>query len=298
MKKIILCLGFLFTLASAFSQSNDPRCPVFRRSNGNSGSCDARITLFYPTCPSTDYYVIGILNNGTLIPGLSFTTGACRNGKVEVCIAGSNLPPTQNLSLLFSNTQGGNLLFACSDIPNGGPLPVTMSEFVATRKSPSQVSLSWKTTLELNVREFIIQRKTGSTFEDIATVSAKNQLQGDTYSYSDMSAGRSAGQYRLKIMDVDGNFELSDIKNIRAMNGSVVFSAFPNPAYENVTIELAGNNDPYTIEVLDNSGRTIRNLNVSGNSKTVVSQLPKGAHMIRVTNKLTGEKETKMITVL
>lgn len=298
MKKIYLGLGLLFVFAAATAQQ-DPRCPQIRRNNGNAGSCDAKITLIYPSCPAINYQLIGILFNGQPLQGLSYYTGPCQNGMVEVCVQGGNLPSpgAGPLSYGFSATPGGSLLFTCNET-GGGNLPVNISSFHANRRTRNQVMLSWQTDFELNAKEFVIQRKTGNLFEDIATISANNLLAGSSYTFQDVNASKYASQYRLKAVDIDGSFLMSDIRNVKGTMGAVDFFVYPNPSFGRANLSIADTEGEYEVSILDNTGRVIRTLNISGDYSTQLTNLPKGNLMIRVVNKVTGEKLTKSISVL
>jgi hypothetical protein len=297
MKRILFCLGFIALTSSAFSQIPDPRCPVFRRNNGNKDGCDAKISLYYPTCPTMQYYVIGASQNGTLIPGLSFTTSPCSSGRVDVCVQGGNLPTVSKLSLLFSDAPNGSLLFSCGDDTSGGPLPVQLSAFNA-RRNVNGVQLNWQTEFEADLKAYIIQRKTGSNFEDIATINPSNIINGNSYQYADGAASKASSQYRLKIVDVDGSFAYSWIRSVRGNSGNLDFMIYPNPAIGRTQISIADSDDWFDVTLLDNAGRALRNFKVKGSQNAELNNLPKGNHLLRVTNKLTGESAIQKINVL
>jgi hypothetical protein len=297
MKRILICLGFTALTSAAFSQIVDPRCPVFRRNNGNKDGCDAKISLYYPTCPTMQYYVIGISYNGAVIPGLNFTTGPCAGGRVDVCVQGSNLPTASKLSLLFSDAPNGSLLFSCGDDTSGGPLPVKLSAFNA-RRNGNGVQLNWQTGFEADLKAFIIQRKSGLNFEDIATIDPSNIINGNFYQFSDANASKTSSQYRLKIVDIDGSFTYSWIRSVKGSAGNLDFMIYPNPAMGKTQISIADSDDWFEVTLLDNAGRTLRNFKVKGSQNAELNNLPKGNHLLRVTNKLTGESAIQKINVL
>lgn len=299
MKKIILSLGVLVSFLNGMSQI-DPRCPSFKRNNGNGAGCDAKLSLYYPNCPSMNYYVIGILDgSGNLIPGLTFETGNCTNGKVDVCVHGAAvLPPAQNLSLLFSDQPNGNLLFACTNIPNGGPTPVSITTFSAKRTNSRQVSLAWQTGFEADLKNFIIQRKSGNLFEDVATITAHNLSNGGNYNFTDNNVNGKSSQYRLKAVDMNGSFTYSDIRNIKGTAGLLDVLVFPNPAFGKVRVSITDMDADYSVDVMDQAGRIFKSASFNGNSIIEFNDLPKGLHLIRVTNKVTGETATEKVTVL
>lgn len=297
MKRILLCLGIACFTSAAISQIIDPRCPVFRRNNGNKDGCDAKITLYYPSCPSMNYYVIGATYQGSLIPGLSFTTGACVDGRVEVCVQGSNLPTSSKISLLFSNAPNGSLLFSCGDDTSGGPLPIQLGSFNA-RRNNSKIDLSWQTGFEADLKSFIIQRKNGSEFKDIATITPANLMSGKSYQFTDLHTSKSSSQYRLKIVDVDGSYTYSWIRSVRGMGGNLDFMVYPNPAFGKTQISIPDSDDWFDVTLLDNTGRALQNIKVKGSQNAELNNIPKGNHLIRITNKTTGESAIQKINAL
>jgi hypothetical protein len=296
MKKIFLTMGIVAIGLLAYAQ-NDPRCPEIRRNNGNARGCDAKITLDFGTCSATTWYVIAVLEDGSVIPGVTITQTPCDDGKVEVCVVGSNLPTVGHLSLAFSDEPNGTLVFVCEDVPSGGPLPVSLSAFNA-RRNNSTVNLNWKTEFEVNTREFVIQRKTGSDFQNLATIAATNSAAGNTYAYSDRNSSKGSSQYRLKIVNMDGTVAISDIRNVRGTSGNLDFIVFPNPSNGKVSINITEVDDAVEVEVVDNTGRVIQSKTVSNSSSVEFNGLPKGMHLVRITNKNTGETKTQKISVL
>lgn len=300
MKRIFLGLGILAISTTSFSQQgfNDPRCPVFHRNNGNAGGCDSKLTLYFPSCPTNPYYIIGILNNGVPMTGITYTVGACNNGRIDICVQGANLPSSRDIGLLFSDAPNGPLLFACTRVPSGGLTPVTMSSFNARRNNLS-VGLNWKTEFEDNIREFIIERKTANNFEEVGKVAAANILTGSTYSFTDNNGNRGASQYRIKGVDFDGAFTYSDIRNVKGTSGATDFFMFPNPSFGKVQLNVTDTEAPYDVEVIDNTGRIFKSMKVpAGTAIITLNDLPKGMHLVRLTNRATGETVTRKVSVL
>lgn len=295
MKKGLLALGFISLFSTAMAQ-RDPRCPqIIRRNNGNAGSCDARITLIFPSCPNPYYELIGINYNGQPL-NYTYTSGPCQNGIVDVCVVGGNLPGPGTGTLSYAFGTGTNVVFAC-DETGGGNLPVNISSFNAVRRNKNQVLLSWRTDFELNAKEFAIERKSGNSFVQIGTLLAENVLSGGTYTFQDVNASRNASQYRLKAIDIDGSYAHSDIRNVKGTKGAVDFFVYPNPAYGKTNLSIADSEGEYEVVILDNTGRKIKSFSMSGSYSTELNNLPKGSVMIRVTNKATGESVSKQVSV-
>lgn len=84
-------------------------------------------------------------------------------------------------------------------------------DYFQGRSEGEDVRLEWKTSEEVNLHNFIIERKTPkSSFVEIATIQPKGD--NSYYSYLDQSAYKTEGMvfiYRLKILDNDGSISYS-----------------------------------------------------------------------------------------
>ena len=279
----------------AFSQ-NDPRCPLFwKRNNGNAGGCDARISFYYSACPPVGYVATAILVNGVPITGLTFTASTCLNGRVDVCITGGNVPPAGRLAIVFCNPLIPTQCWTCI-AEEGGPQPVKLSAFVAKRNKGSVV-LSWKSDAEMNSKEYVIQRKIGNEWVDVATIPSANIASGSTYTYTDVNPSKSISQYRLKMVDWDATFANSEIRPVKGNGAPADFTIFPNPSSGNTKVSITDISEPTEVQLIDNSGRVLKNYSLVNTSEVEISNLQKGMYMIRLTNKNSGESLTKKLTV-
>ncbi|MDB5202741.1 MAG: hypothetical protein JWQ27_2150 [Ferruginibacter sp.] len=98
-------------------------------------------------------------------------------------------------------------------------LPVKLISFNASR-SPSAITLNWKTADENNSSRFEIERSVdGNTFTKAGSVNALgNNGVNNSYSFADnQSVTAPVTYYRLKIIDKDGRFNYSWIVAVKAM---------------------------------------------------------------------------------
>jgi hypothetical protein len=300
MKKILLSIGTLIITSIAISQTTQV-CPTsFKRSNGAGGGCPiAKLTLNYATCPTMalpidSVYQSGVKINATFDPGII----TCSNNSYEVtyCITSSNIAPTGFLTIYFhaAGAFNGN---TCTVPTTGGPLPVKLTDFYAKRNS-SVVALSWKTETEVNASSFILQRKTGADFVDVATIKATNDVSGSQYTYTDVNASKTVSQYRLKFIDKDGSYSLSEIRTVKGTLSVSDFTVYPNPSTGNAKVTVADISEPTDIQLIDNSGRVLKNIPMNNSNSVNIDNLKNGIYMIRITNKNSGENLTKKITVV
>jgi len=163
-------------------------------------------------------------------------------------------------------------------------MPVTLLSFSATRKNKNQNELDWQTSSESNSSSFDIERSlNGSLFTIIGSIPAagtsnvmKRYLFNDNYPI----AGADL-YYRLKMKDLDSKFKYSDIVRLNAGGApGVVIS--PNPVLDMLVIKNAGQFSK--IQIIDASGRTIRQLPLATSNQYDVSDLKQGVYLIRLVN--------------
>jgi Secretion system C-terminal sorting domain len=180
----------------------------------------------------------------------------------------------------------------------GGPLPIKLTNFFAKRNTAS-VGLSWKTTSEINAKSFIIQRKTGNEFFDVATIAATNKANGSMYTYEDKNTNNSISQYRLKLVDMDGFIAFSEIRTVKGASGSVSdFIVFPNPSTGNAKVTVTDISESTDVQLLDYSGRILKNVSMNNKNTVDFNSLQSGMYLIRIVNKNSGETSTKKLNVL
>jgi hypothetical protein len=180
---------------------------------------------------------------------------------------------------------------------SGGPLPIQMTGFYAKRKS-NAVTLSWQTAAELNAKEFVIQKKMGSSFVDIASVAADNKSDGSSYSFYDINSAKGISQYRLKMVDRNGAFTYSEIRAVKGTTGSADFTIFPNPSKGDARVTVTDISGPTDIQLVDNTGRTIKVVSMNNNNTVDFTNLQKGMYLVRIINKASGEIVAKKLNVL
>ena len=167
------------------------------------------------------------------------------------------------------------------------PLPVELVSFRA-EKAEKQVNLTWETASEKNNDYFIIERSAnGRNFEAIGKVKgAGNSNTVNAYAFADKNPMSGVSYYRLKQIDFDGKFEYSKIVSVtfESKLTSVVLAAYPNPAINELNVNVNGLQGKATLDITDATGRSLKQISVNGSETTTlnVETLPKGIYQIRV----------------
>lgn len=140
---------------------------------------------------------------------------------------------------------------------NSVALPLELIDFSAYAKDRS-IDLVWKTQNELDFTGFELERATEiNNFVSIAWIAGAGGEREQGYTFEDKEV--TAGQlyyYRLKMIDMDGRFNYSNIVSgsIKSLAGEV--KIFPNPVIDELNIE----NPPegmHTILIRNQQGKVV-----------------------------------------
>jgi hypothetical protein len=157
-------------------------------------------------------------------------------------------------------------------------LPLHLLDFHANKQN-NAVTLSWTTANEVNTSHFDLERGSdGNTFRKLATISTNNNTAVNNYSFVDRQP-LSTNFYRLKMVDIDGNFTYSAVLKIE-FSGPQNFEVYPNPAKNIVTINGINNNKQVTL--LSSDGKLLLRKQASGQSMTMdISSYSPGLYILQ-----------------
>ena len=160
-----------------------------------------------------------------------------------------------------STTAFGNEVWV-ANAPAEGPLPLELLEFKGTLVN-SNAYLQWKTENETNTSVFIVERSLdGNSYNQVGTILAANRAGINHYSFTDPdieSLGVSIVYYRLRQVDLDGNFAYSGIVALSIENRKLTFRLYPNPVSTQINLTITSN-QPQKLQwrLTDNIGRLIK----------------------------------------
>lgn len=140
-------------------------------------------------------------------------------------------------------------------------LPALLENITAIQKN-NDVIVSWKTTNEINVDQFVVERSLdGTEFSFAGSVNATNHSTA-FYNYTDysiISSNTNILYYRIKTVDKDGKFAYSRVVAVKVSSkNEFTLSAIPNPFKDELQIKVQSNklgNIQFTIQ--DISGRVV-----------------------------------------
>jgi hypothetical protein len=178
-----------------------------------------------------------------------------------------------------------------SSAPKASPLPLSLTTFTAQLLN-NRTILSWSTDMELNASHFVIQRSIdGIDYEDAGIVFTQGQGPSHRdYNFSDNINGIGVKiiYYRLKMVDLDGEYNLSEVLQVRLISGTEAtsLSIYPNPASSEirVTIPVSWQNKTVSYSIYDMQGILMKQRNSSNAGQTEalpINDLPAGNYVVR-----------------
>jgi hypothetical protein len=175
-----------------------------------------------------------------------------------------------------------------------GPLPVDLIYFSPVLMK-GFVKLNWATYSESKSSHFIVERsRDAETFESIASInSAGNSSTKREYSYDDFSAMEAFTDilyYRLKQVDVDGQFKIYPIKEVILgdLDPAFKINIYPNPANKELHI-TSYLKDNFTMQVYSSDGKLLSDQKIKDQINIFeTSRLPRGIYLFKFMNGATS----------
>lgn len=160
------------------------------------------------------------------------------SGKTELITDVTVTESEDHTMYLVSFQASGFSGFFISGQPESA-LPVTLVSFDAKRRE-SQAYLQWRTSSEVNSRQFDIERSAdGRQWHHLGSIMARGGETSNTdYSYTDAFPQPGTNMYRLKMIDLDGSFAYSRIAALAF--GTETAAIYPNPAMGVSQVSVSG----------------------------------------------------------
>lgn len=214
-----------------------------------------------------------------------------------------NLAESVNMNNITTSTSVNDVVYFVQ--APGNQLPVEFLSFEAVAKE-NAIQLNWITANESNNQGFEVERSSNlQSFQSIGWVEgAGNQIGEMSYSFSDNTlTPNQRYYYRLRQVDVNGNFNYSEILEASLSGGSLVVSAcFPNPATQQTAVKLTSTEAQRVSWTLYNTlGKVMNrgNVNMLANESQQVNipltSLSKGNYLLHIQHK--SYLESKKLTV-
>ena len=181
-----------------------------------------------------------------------------------------------NLSIASNQTINGLTNCSCSD--GCSVLPVDLLSFEGRRLNAEQVLLYWRTANEIQNQGFEVQRSLGNTthFQPVAFVPAQNGGAPEhKYELTDPNNYTGISYYRLKQMDLDGNYTFSETIAIKGYSNNPSLALYPNPVFDKLTAEVFSlTQSAATLLITDASQKILYSRNLRLNKGINIISLP------------------------
>jgi hypothetical protein len=166
------------------------------------------------------------------------------------------------------------------------PLPVTWVNFSSGLKN-GVVTLKWKTADEIDVENYVVEHSAnGTSYDASATIFAKGSSGLNEYEYAYKEQSGGAHYYRIKEVDINGNYKYSLVRTV-VVGNTFVLQIQSNPVYQSLSIIV--NSDANTkakLQVVNTEGKVLINHDeILCQGKNVVKmhadKLPQGMYFLR-----------------
>jgi type IX secretion system substrate protein len=252
-----------------------------------------------------------IMENGNAI--LNAATAGVYDGFFTSFISGGstvyfkqvgNAPSGFSGNTVESNSPApdGKILVGPLNLNAQGTLPIILGNFSAVVDNGA-VDLAWTTDMEVNSDHFGVQSSSnaGASWNTIGTVAAAGSSASvSDYSFVDGHPAQGTSEYRLVLVDRNGNTAYSPVKAVRIGSMSSV-SVYPNPASDYVNVTLSGDASvSANIRLVNLSGQVLMEKTVTNAGGTTVpltvSSYPAGNYLIVITGS-DGSKQVNKILI-
>ena len=245
------------------------------------GNTNAYWTYDATGLASTNYITGGLptVFSPNTTPGLHTTDGM---STVEL----TNLPETRELYIRLTVTNNKpEEIWTVDKLRLTGSaivLPVDMRSFTLQNEGANE-RLEWITAYESNTDGFIVER--GKTQYDFSQIGIVKAIGAGGYMFVDKNPMSGVSYYRIKMMDMDGNFHYSKIES--ASRVSKKWQIYPTLATDFIVLEKTEvlNKNPI-IKIVDISSKEIFSQQIDENGDSTVkislNNLSKGMYFIKI----------------
>lgn len=304
--KAIFCLFVLFSLNAA-AQSSCPNIvnSTFRLITSNSNPCDRRISFDFVNPTSGAKRIrVEVLNGNTILINECIDASGQSGVQRNFTSSNFNMCNLANLEVRITpytgSSCGSNSCSATIRSFGGAPLPVTFSSFTLSRNNAA-VAVKWETATEINNSGFSIERNINGNWESVTFIRSQanggNSSSRLSYEYTDINNSKSVSQYRIKQVDIDGQFKYSEIRAIRGTEQDARTMVFPNPSSNGTVNVVFADASVRDIMLVDMAGRTVKQWNAYSNNSLQVNNLVPGMYTLRSFDRETATQQVQKIVI-
>lgn len=187
---------------------------------------------------------------------------------------------------IFSRANAGYTGFSPFTVTSGGTVfvPLQFISFTAT-SSGKDVLLKWVTEAEVNTSHFEVEFSAdGNVFRSIGKVASMNTAGEHRYAFTHIAPPGSLLYYRIRQVDLDGEFEYSKIVLVK-LQTSIDLTLAPNPAQTFIQLRHADLGRLREIRIIGTDGKTVQRLAQNLRNTIDIQFLKNGMYYLQVFGK-------------
>ncbi|HSC52224.1 MAG TPA: C25 family cysteine peptidase [Phnomibacter sp.] len=205
------------------------------------------------------------------------TVPAGNSGALQTSYLQKHLTPNvgkNNYRLMYTDAYGNSYLTVEKQVD------IFLQSFTAEALGKT-VQTNWVFSNEINIADYTLETGFDSTkMKTLATVVPTGNAPGYfTYSYLHTNPPLGYNYYRLKTRDKNGNIVYSPIHTVFIGDRTKVV-VYPNPFNQELRIVTADNHTPWSLQLLDATGRVVIRQTGTGSVTLNTSLLPKGLYFL------------------
>ena len=183
-----------------------------------------------------------------------------------------------------------------------GVVPVSISSFSVQSFRDNMVLLLWTTEAEVNNDFFEVQHSiTGNEFSAISVLKGGGTtFTSQKYEFVHTFPNQGTNYYRIKQVDINGDFEIFDVKMIEINSNKLIWKLFPTVANRIINIQSTAKN----IDEISNlifytiGGKRVKTIRIKLDMQNQIdiSSFIKGSYILRIETE--GNFQTLRFTII
>lgn len=164
-----------------------------------------------------------------------------------------------------------------------GALPVDWLVFEASVNNGHNARLYWQTASEADNKGFEVEMSVdaGAHFRSLGFVADETDR---TYDFTVTDLAEGDYYFRLRQVDWNGTISYSPIRAVRIGGQQATFSIFPNPAQNELTVQMpADGRANAKLDIINQIGQVLRSLSVADGQELLpidIADLPSGVYVL------------------
>ncbi len=169
-------------------------------------------------------------------------------------------------------------------------LPVNFTSVTAVKKV-RDIQVAWKVATESGIKQYEVEHSlNGTTFNKSADVSTSGKNGTAIYQWLDVNANAGNHYYRIRALQNDGSFLLSQVVLVKMGESDAALKVYPNPLTGNrLNMQLTDlEKDKYNIGLINAKGQQVfmQTMDHPGGSVTktidLTNKLPAGVYYLQI----------------